>query len=76
MGFGPFNCFLKIQESMRSPNSQSGSSLGTVRVHSLTLSYISRGMRCDSWAYLLARTFANPCLGCEPKARVATNDVQ
>jgi hypothetical protein len=29
-------------------------------------------MRCDSWASLLARTLASPCLGCNPKARVAT----
>jgi len=29
-------------------------------------------MRCDSWASLLARTFASPCFGCEPKVRVVT----
>jgi hypothetical protein len=29
-------------------------------------------MRCDSWASLFARTFANPCLGQEPKVRVTT----
>jgi hypothetical protein len=29
-------------------------------------------MKCDSWASLLARTFASPCLGYEPKAKVAT----
>jgi len=52
-------------------NSQSGSSLGSVKVHSLTLSYILGRMRCDSWASLLARTFVTPCLGHEPKARVA-----
>jgi hypothetical protein len=28
-------------------------------------------MKCDSWASFLACTFANPCFGCEPKARVA-----
>jgi hypothetical protein len=28
-------------------------------------------MKCDSWASLLACTFASPCLGHEPKARVA-----
>jgi hypothetical protein len=53
-------------------NSQSGSSLGNVGVHLLTLSYIPRSMNCDSRASLLARTFANPCLSCEPKAMVAT----
>jgi hypothetical protein len=68
MGFDPCNCFLKIQDS----NSQGGRSLGSVRVHSFTLSYTSGSMRCDSRAFLLARTLASPCLGCEPKARVAT----
>jgi len=52
---------------------KSESSFGSVRVHSLTLSYIPKNMKCDSWASLLARTLASPCLGCEPKARVATS---
>jgi len=43
-----------------------------VRVHSLTLSYIPRNMRCDSHASFLAYTLASLCLGCEPKVRVAT----
>jgi hypothetical protein len=55
-------------------NSQSGNSLGSVRGHSLTLSCTPRSMKCDSQASLLTRTFANPCLGCEPKVRVATFD--
>jgi len=54
-------------------NSHSGSSFGSVRVHSLTLSYTLGNMRCDSWVSFLARTFASPCLGRKPKARVATN---
>jgi hypothetical protein len=29
-------------------------------------------MKCDSQAPFLARTFANPCLGRKPKARVTT----
>jgi hypothetical protein len=29
-------------------------------------------MRCDPWAFLLARNLASPCLGREPKVRVAT----
>jgi hypothetical protein len=29
-------------------------------------------MKCDSQASLLARTFASPCFGHEPKARVVT----
>jgi len=56
-------------------NSQSGSSRGSVKVHFLTLSYIPRNMKCDSWASLLAQTFASPFLGCKPKARVATRIV-
>jgi hypothetical protein len=60
----------------RDSNSQSGSSLGSVRVHSFKLSYVLGSMRCDSWASLLARTFASPCLGHEPKARVATLPIQ
>jgi len=41
-------------------------------VHSLTLSYTPGSMKCGSRPSLLARTFASPCLGHEPKARVAT----
>jgi hypothetical protein len=29
-------------------------------------------MKCDSWASLLAHTFASPCFGGEPKVKVAT----
>jgi hypothetical protein len=43
-----------------------------VRVHSLALSYTPKNMRCDSRASLLACTLASPCLGHEPKAKVAT----
>ncbi len=53
-------------------NSQTGNSLGSVRVHSLALSYTLENMRCDSRASLLAFTLASPCLGREPKARVVT----
>jgi len=53
-------------------NSQSGSSLGNVKVHSLIFSYTPESMRCDSRASLLARTLANPYFGRKPKARVAT----
>jgi hypothetical protein len=42
-------------------------------VHSLTLSYTPKSIKCDSRASLLACTFASPCLGHEPKARVATS---
>ncbi len=45
-------------------NSENGSSFGSVSVHSHTLPH--------SRALLLTCTLANPCLGREPKARVAT----
>jgi hypothetical protein len=48
----------------RDSNSQNESSFGSVSVYCHTLPH--------SWAPLLARTLANPCLGHEPKARVAT----
>jgi hypothetical protein len=35
--FDPCNCVLKIWESFRNSNSQHGNSLGSVRVHALTL---------------------------------------
>jgi hypothetical protein len=53
-------------------NSQNGSSLGSVRVHSVTLSYTPKSMKCDSRTSLLACTFASTCLGRELKAKVTT----
>jgi len=64
--------FFENSEVHRNSNSQSGNSLGSVRVHSLTLSHTPRSMKCDSQALLLAHTFASPCLGHKPKARVVT----
>jgi hypothetical protein len=43
-----------------------------VWVHSLTLPYTPKSMKCDSRASLLAHTFASPCFGHEPEVRVAT----
>ncbi len=57
----------------RESNSQSGTSFGSVEVHSLTLSYIPKSMRCDSRASFMACTFASHCIGREPKAKVATS---
>ncbi len=37
MDFDPYNSALKIQESIWDSNSHNGSSLGNVKVHSLTL---------------------------------------
>jgi hypothetical protein len=73
MGFDPFNHALKIQESIWDSNSQHGNSLGSVRVHSITLFGIPESMWCDSWVFLLARNLTTPYLGHKPKARVATN---
>jgi hypothetical protein len=58
----------------RDSNSQSGSgnSLGGVKVHSLTLFHAPMSMKCDYRPSHLACTFASPCLGHEPKARVVT----
>jgi hypothetical protein len=56
----------------RDSNSQNGNSFGSVKVHSLTLSHISESMKCDSWASLFTRTFRNPCIGREPKTKIAT----
>jgi len=71
MGFDPCNHSLKFESPLDS-NSQNGSSLGSVRVLSLTFSYTPRSMKCDSRASFLAHTFASPCLGREPKARLRT----
>jgi hypothetical protein len=71
--FWPLNRPLKIQESIWDSNSQNGSSLGSVRVHSLTLFCTLRGMRCDSWTSFLARTLVNLYFDYEPKVRVATS---
>jgi hypothetical protein len=37
MSFDPYNCALKIRESIWDSNSHNGNSLGSVKVHSLTL---------------------------------------
>jgi hypothetical protein len=62
-GFDLYNHFLKFQESTGTPTPHNGSSFGSVNVYSHTLPY--------SRTPLLARSLANPCLGCEPKVRVA-----
>ncbi len=53
-------------------NSQNDNSLGSVRVHSLTLFCTPVSMRCDSHDSLLARNLASPCLDYKPKVRVVT----
>jgi len=69
--FWPLKLPFEDLEVHRDSNSQSGNAFGSVGVCSLTLSYTFKSMKCDSRASLLARTFASPCLGHEPKARVA-----
>ncbi len=71
--FWPLQSLSKDSEVHEDSNSQSGNSLGSVRVPSRTLSYTPKNMRCDSWVALLARTLASLCLGCKLKARVATS---
>jgi hypothetical protein len=46
-----------------------------VGVHSLTFSHTFGNMKCDSWASFLARTFVSLNLGCEPKVKVVTLDM-
>jgi hypothetical protein len=69
MNFNPCNWPLKIQMDS---HSQSGSSLGSVGVHSFTFSCTLKIMKCDSWASFLACAFASLCFGREPKAKVTT----
>jgi hypothetical protein len=69
----PFNHALKIQESIRDYNSQYGSSLGSVRVHSFTFFTLPGACDvtpgCPSWPATLQPP---PCFGREPKVKVAT----
>jgi len=73
LSFDPWNRYLKFWESIGIPSrSQSGSCLRSVRVHSLTFSYILGSMWCDSWASSWLAPLQPLCLGREPKARVVT----
>ncbi len=72
LSFNPYNRSLKILESIGTQNSQSGSSFGSVKVHSLGISYTPESMRCDSQASPLARNLASPCLG-RPTLRLRRN---
>ncbi len=51
MSFDPWNRPLKIQKSIGIPISKVGVHLGVVGVHSFTLSYTPRNMKCDSRAH-------------------------
>jgi hypothetical protein len=66
-----YNRALKILESIWDSNSHVGSSLGSVRVHSLT--FFALLGACDVTPRSpLARNLATSCLGRKPKVRVAT----
>jgi len=67
--------FFEILGVHRDSISQSGSCLGSVRVHSLTLSYTPRSMWCDSRASSWLATLQPLCFGRKPKAKVATRCV-
>jgi hypothetical protein len=71
LSFDPCNFPLKIWESRWTPISQSGSCLGSVKVHSLTLSYIPGSMWCDALTGC-SQPCKPLCLGREPKSKVVT----
>jgi len=61
-GFWPLQSLSEDLGVHRDFNFQSGSSFGSVRVHSLTLSCTPESMKCDSRVSYLARTFASLAL--------------
>jgi hypothetical protein len=72
IGFDPYNYALKIWDSIWDSNSHNGSSLGSVRVHSLTLLALSGACEVTHGLSSWPTTLQPPCLGYEPKARVTT----
>jgi hypothetical protein len=66
MGFDLYKRALKIRDS----NSQSGSSLGNVDVHSFPFSYIPENMKCDSWAHSWLALLQALILVASPKLRL------
>jgi hypothetical protein len=70
--FWPLKLLFEILRVHRDSISQSKSCLGSVRVHSLTLSYTFGSMWCDSWAFSWPTPLQPLCFGREPKARVMT----
>ncbi len=70
MSFDPYNCLLKIWESI-------GILIPEVRAHLRVWGFIpSHSQEYEMWlpGSFLAHNFASPCLGREPKARVVTKD--
>jgi hypothetical protein len=72
MGFDPCNHVLKIWKSIWDFNSQHGSLLGSVRVHSLTFFVLLGACDVTPMSFSWPATLHPPCLGVEPKARVTT----
>ncbi len=73
--FWPMKSLFEVLGVHRDSISQSGSCLGSVRVHSFTFFYILRSMWCDSWAFSWLAPLQPLGLGREPKAKVATNNI-
>jgi hypothetical protein len=71
ISFDPWNCLLKIQESIGTPTPKLGVHLG---VWGLFPRIFLHSREHEMWllSSLLAHTFASPCFGREPKVRVAT----
>jgi hypothetical protein len=72
MSFDPCYCLLKTRGSIGTSTPKVGVHLRMWRVHSFTLSYTFRNMKCDSQVSFLACTFASLYVGREPKVRVVT----
>jgi hypothetical protein len=72
MGFGLCNCVLKIQKSIWDSNSHNGSSLGSVRIHYLTLLVVPGACEVTLGPSSWPATLQPPCFRREPKARVMT----
>jgi len=76
LSFDPLKSVSEVSGVHRDSISQSGSCLGSVRAHSLTLSYTPGSLWCDSRASPWPAPLQPLCLGHEPKARVTTIIIQ
>jgi hypothetical protein len=72
MGFDPYNCFMKIWESIGTPTPKVGVHLRVWRFILSLSATLSRAWDVNSRAFLLALAFASPCLGHKPKVKVVT----
>jgi hypothetical protein len=70
MGFDPCDCILKIWESIWDFNSQHGNSLGSVRVHSLTLFTLSGACDVTPGSFYWPATLQPLVLVVSPKLRL------